>query len=76
MSEADVRSSEPFDSEEEDRLARALRDGEAVVCPRCTAPLDVWPVPPRGDVSYVRDRVRLVCPSCRRTTVLERRDLR
>jgi hypothetical protein len=71
-----MKSVQAFTSPEELELAGALRAGSAPACPRCRVPVDVWPVPPRGDVSYVRDRVRLVCPSCGRTAVLERRDLR
>jgi len=71
-----VKGPDAFDAADEDALARALRAGSEVTCPRCGTAVDVWPVPPREDVSYVRDRVRLVCPSCRRTAVLERRDLR
>lgn len=55
-------------------LEAALAGGSELCCPRCDAPLDRWPVPPRRDVSYVRDRLWLVCPECRRTVVLDRRE--
>ena len=67
---------EAFSPEEARALAEAVRSGRATKCPRCGILLDERPVPPRGDVSYVRDRIWLVCPSCRRTTVLERREVR
>lgn len=54
-------------------LERALREGGALDCPDCAVPLDRRPVPPRRDVSYVRDRVWLVCSRCASTVVLDRR---
>ena len=68
-----VKTPERFSPEEERRLAATLRQGEQPPCPRCGGSLDEWQIPPRADVSYVRDRVWLVCPSCRRTAVLDRR---
>jgi endogenous inhibitor of DNA gyrase (YacG/DUF329 family) len=55
-------------------LGAALAEGAPLKCPRCGAPLDRRPVPPRRDVSYVRDRLWLVCPGCHRTVVLDRRE--
>ena len=55
-------------------LAESLRLGAPVKCPRCGSPLDEWPVPPRQDVSYVRDRIWLVCGPCSRSVVLDRHD--
>lgn len=54
-------------------LAGALRDGSALICPVCDVMLDQRPVPPRTDVSYVRDRLWIICPSCHRSVVLDRR---
>ena len=68
-----MRTPERFDAEEEAELARAVRDEGSAACPRCGGPLDEWPIPPRTDVSYVRDRLWLVCPTCHRTAVLDRR---
>ena len=68
-----MKTSERFSPEEERRLAQALREGAVPDCPRCGAALDEWPIPPRSDVSYVRDRIWLVCPACHRTAVLDRR---
>jgi len=59
---------------ERQAVADALRTGAPVACPRCGGPLDEWPVPPRGDVSYVRDRVWLVCVPCSRSVILDRHD--
>jgi len=63
-----------FTHEEERSLAEALHAGGELLCSRCEVVFDERPVPPRQDVSYVRDRVWLVCPSCHRTVVLDRRD--
>jgi hypothetical protein len=68
-----MRTPERFTAEEEAELGRAVRVGAPAECPRCQGRLDEWAIPPRGDVSYVRDRVWLVCPTCRRTAVLDRR---
>jgi hypothetical protein len=71
-----MRTPEPFSPHEERELTRAVRHGRPPRCPRCGGSLDEWPIPPRSDVSYVRDRLWLVCPSCRCTAVLDRRDPR
>ncbi|CAN5649284.1 hypothetical protein BH23GEM11_BH23GEM11_13330 [soil metagenome] len=63
-----------FRREEAARVRNSWRTVEAVVCPRCDIVLDPSPVPPRDDVSYVRDRVILVCRSCGGSTAVERRD--
>jgi len=63
-----------FSHDETHALGRALLAGEPLACPRCVVPLDLRPVPPRPDVSYVRDRIWVNCPSCHRTAVLDRRE--
>jgi len=68
-----VKVPERFTPEQEARLGDALREGRPPVCPGCGGPLDQRPIPPRADVSYVRDRVWLVCPTCSRSAVLDRR---
>jgi hypothetical protein len=70
-----MKTPEGYTAAEARALAEALRCGERPVCPRCGAPLDERSIPPRGDVSYVRERVWLVCPACHGNAVLERRDL-
>lgn len=62
-----------FTEQEGHHLSRALAAGEVLACPRCQVPLDRRAVPPRRDVSYVRDRLWLVCPVCHGTIVLDRR---
>jgi len=54
-------------------LATALREGLELLCPVCDIVLDQRPVPPRADVSYVRDRLWVTCSSCHRSVVLDRR---
>jgi len=68
-----VKVPERFTPEQERRLADEVREGGPTACPACGGPLDQRPIPPRSDVSYVRDRVWLVCPACRRSAVLDRR---
>jgi len=67
------QGSDHFTSDEERRIARDIGDGSEPVCPRCGTSLDEWSVAPRPDVSYVRSRLWLVCPSCHRSLVLDRR---
>ena len=62
---------EHFTAEERRFLERSLADGRGV-CPRCGSLLERREVPPRPDVSYVRDRVWLLCAGCGATGVLER----
>ncbi|MDX1495173.1 MAG: hypothetical protein R3253_13985 [Longimicrobiales bacterium] len=64
---------DPFTEGERRALGAALRAGEALLCPRCATRLDQRPVPPRTDVSYVRDRAWVSCPSCHRSAVLDRK---
>lgn len=64
----------PYTPAEVASLAGALLRGEGLACPRCGSALDRREVPARRDVSYVRDRVWVVCPACRGTAVLDRRE--
>jgi len=54
-------------------MKKAFHAGEAVVCPRCSVAMDRRAIPPRPDVSYVRNRVWLTCPGCHGTLVVDRR---
>lgn len=64
-----------FTDEETRALVRSLAtgEGEPVSCPRCAEEMSRSEVPPRHEVSYVRDRIWLVCRGCGRTAVLDRR---
>ena len=64
---------EPYRGDDERTLRAAFRNGESLDCPRCMSPLDLRKVPPRNDVSYVRDRIWVTCATCHRTMVLDRR---
>lgn len=66
-------AADPFTEEERRALGASLRSGAPLECPRCGAALDRREVPPRPDISYVRDRVWVTCTSCRRTGVLDRK---
>lgn len=61
-----------FSPEQAQQIAGAIGAGQPPMCPICFVRLDSTKVPPRGDVSYVRNRVWLVCASCHRGTVLDR----
>lgn len=63
-----------FTPEERQSLRQELLSGRSVMCPRCRATMDRREVPPRPDVSYVRDRVWVVCPRCHASAVLDRRE--
>lgn len=53
-------------------LRETLRKGAVPRCPVCAAVLTVSRVEPPGDVAYVRDRVWVRCPACRRAATLDR----
>lgn len=62
-----------FSRSEEQALEEALRQGEDVACPRCDGPMERRRIPPSAAVSYVRDRVWLLCAACGRSAVVDRR---
>ncbi len=64
---------EPYSHDDIRTLEASLAAALPLVCPRCGTPLDRREVPPRRDVSYVRERVWLVCPRCHRGVVLDLR---
>lgn len=63
-----------FTAEERRRLAAALAAGTAPTCPSCDVELDRRDVRPPASVSYVRSRVWLLCPECRRTGAVDVRE--
>jgi len=69
-----MKRPDPYTISERQAIADGLLSGGPATCPRCGGPLDEWPVPPRADVSYVRDRLWLVCRPCSRTVILDRHD--
>ena len=52
-------------------LAEAARNGEPLRCPACGSDLIREEVQPRRDVPYVRRRLLLVCPGCKRAAAVD-----
>jgi len=61
-----------FDAAERRQLAAALARGEPLRCPGCGAELTLREVRPGRAVPYVRTRVWVLCPVCRRSSALDR----
>lgn len=66
-----------FTDQELSLLKERLREmergsGETLPCPGCGSSLELRHVSPRSDVSYVRERVWLLCGSCGRSAVVDR----
>jgi hypothetical protein len=62
----------PYTPAERHALERTVAHGGRE-CPRCGGALETRDVPPRSEVSYVRDRVWLLCGACGGSAVLDRR---
>lgn len=62
-------------NEKAEILAALRRDGEGPACPACGTTLVRRAVPPKDEVAYVRERVWLLCPSCRRSAVFDRSEV-
>jgi hypothetical protein len=60
-----------FTAAERRRLAAALGRGEPLACPHCNVPLTSQPVTPDPRVPYVRHRLLVLCPRCRRSASLD-----
>ncbi|NJD09580.1 MAG: hypothetical protein FIB01_03735 [Gemmatimonadetes bacterium] len=60
-----------FDAVDRRGLALALARGLALECPRCAAPMIRQEVRPGQGVPYVRRRVWVLCPVCRRSAALD-----
>lgn len=52
-------------------LARALEDDAPLTCPVCGATLARREVSPSPALAYVRRRVLLICPSCKRSAAID-----
>jgi hypothetical protein len=65
------RTGGSYDAETRRKLQAALHRGGELDCPACGARLVRQRVEPGDAVSYVRRRVLLICPSCRRTASLD-----
>jgi transposase-like protein len=62
-----------YNAAERQALARAVQSGgeEPPSCPSCGATMSVREIEPSRQVSYVRRRVWLLCPSCKRTAAVD-----
>ena len=65
------RMSAGYDPAQRRALAEAARKGEPLRCPECGHELIREEVRPRRDVPYVRRRLLLVCPGCRRAAAVD-----
>ena len=61
-----------YSREERHALEEAVRTGK-LECPACGGRLTAQDVPPPPGVSYVRQRVWLVCVACKRSAAVDRR---
>jgi ribosomal protein L37AE/L43A len=61
-----------YSADQRRALAQAVRAGDTPECPECGTPVAVRPVERPNGVSYVRHRVWLLCPSCKRTAAVDR----
>jgi hypothetical protein len=60
-----------YTREERHTLERALASGAPLTCPACHAAVSAQPVPTPPDVSYVRHRVWVICPQCKRSASID-----
>ncbi|HSH46224.1 MAG TPA: hypothetical protein VK966_10225 [Longimicrobiales bacterium] len=60
-----------YGARERAAIARDLDAERVPACPVCGTDLDVQPVAPPAAVSYVRHRVWVLCPECRRTGAVD-----
>lgn len=67
-------SARSYSASQRHALEADIRREEPATCPVCDVRMDIRSVPPRTDVSYVRDRVWLTCSSCGRSLVVDRRE--
>jgi hypothetical protein len=60
-----------YSAAERRALAEGLTAGDAPACPACGARLAVREVEAPRQVSYVRRRVWVLCPACKRTAAVD-----
>jgi uncharacterized protein with PIN domain len=65
-----------FTAPERRDLEAALRDDRPLRCPHCDIELSAQSVDRSPEVSYVRHRIWVVCPACRRTASLDQKPAR
>ena len=62
-----------YSAAERRALETALREDRPLLCPYCEVELSRQEVERSPEVSYVRHRVWVLCPGCRRTASIDRR---
>ena len=60
-----------YSKTERHALEAALKSGGPLDCPACGARVSARSVPAPPEVSYVRHRVWIMCPSCKRTASID-----
>jgi hypothetical protein len=60
-----------FDAAQRKALELAAARGEPLRCPVCDIALSEQPVAHPPEISYVRRRLWLLCPHCRRTASID-----
>ena len=60
-----------YDAAQRNALQKALAAGETLRCPVCDIPLSTQAVDPKPGVPYVRRRLWVLCPHCRRTASID-----
>jgi hypothetical protein len=63
--------SETYSREQRGEIERSVRAGRSADCPACGERLVESHVPLRRDVAYVRRRMLLLCPGCRRSASVD-----
>jgi hypothetical protein len=64
--------SKGYTREQRHILGESARAGEPLDCPICATELAQREVEPSPLLPYVRRRLLLICPTCRRSAVVER----
>lgn len=60
-----------YTREQRSALGEAARRDEPLHCPACGTELARREIKPRPELPYVRRRLWLICPHCRRSAVVE-----
>jgi hypothetical protein len=63
--------SSSFDATQRNALQQAAARGDPLQCPVCDVALSHQEVSPSPQVAYVRHRLWLLCPHCRRTASID-----
>lgn len=66
-----ARMSPSYSPAERRALAEAVRQGQHPFCPACGVALARHEIAPKPELPYVRRRVLLICPSCKRSVAVD-----